>query len=176
MGLLVFSLRKQQLLRRKSDIEYRQVELAQKMNDLKSYTDALGAGQISLNSFMGVSGSLFGRLQGLMNFSNQMAMSQANSQFNAMMQMPGAQQQFQQMTGGNAQAIQWYSNMFKQQLYQNAMQSATNCEKQMLNSQENQVQSQLSSMDEELKMVNQELESIDKAYDEDVKYSVPKYA
>src|SRR5574344_1475409 len=103
MGLLVFSIRKQQLLRHKSDIEYRQVQLGQKLQDLQSYASSIGSGQMSLNSLMNVPQDMFGRLQGFMIFSNQLAMNQANAQFNASMGMPGAQQYMQQQSGGNAQ-------------------------------------------------------------------------
>src|SRR5574344_1485090 len=149
MGLLVFSIRKQQLLRRKSDIEMRQVVLSQKLNDLQSYASSIGSGQPSLNTFMGVPSSLFGRLQGYMQFSSNMAQSIAESQFKATMATPGAQQYFKQSTGGNVQAMQYMENMMKQQYYEKALDQASAQEKQNLNRQEQRIESEVTEMEQQ---------------------------
>src|SRR5574344_2257071 len=175
MGLLIFSIRKQQLLRHKSDIEMRQFQLSQKLQELQSYASAIGNGQYSMNTLMDVPQSLFGRLQGFVQFSNQLAMNQANAQFNAAMTMPGAQQNLNQMTGGNAQMQQYFINSMKQQFYEKAMAQASDHEKQLLNSQEQRIQSEVDSLEKQGKMVDAELETIDKAYETDVKLAMPKY-
>lgn len=176
MGLLIFALRKQELIRHKSQVEYRLLELSQKLQDLQNYASAVGSGPISLNSLMNVPPSLFGRMTSYMAMSNQVAMAKTQYQFNTMMSMPGAQQNLQAQSGGNAQVLQYQENMMKNQMYQNSMQDASKQEQQLLNAQEERITSEKTKLEEQAKMIDAEMEGLDKGEESAIKQDIPKYA
>ena len=176
MGLLIFSLRRQELLRHKSFVDARLMQLSEKLTDLHSYASSIGSGPVSLNSLMNVPTSLFGRMTSYMAMSNQMAMAQAQREMSVTMSMPGAQQNLQAMTNGNVQMQQNYQNMMLQQYYQQAMDQASKQEEQLLNAQEEKITSEKTKLEEESKMIEAELSSLDKAVDKAAQDAAPKYA
>ncbi len=175
MGLLIFSCRKQQLIRRKSELEARLLNLSQKVEDLQKYASLVGSGPVSLNSLMNVPTSLFGRMTSFMTMSNRMAMSQAQREFQYTMMLPGAAQNLQMYSQGNPQMEAYTKRMMMSAYYQNAMKNASERESQLLNAQEEKIQSEKAQMEAQLKMVNAEMESVDQAEGKAATALAPKF-
>ena len=176
MGLLIFSLRKQEIIRRKSQIEYRLMTLSQKMQDLQQYSSLVGSGPVSLNSLMNTPTSLFGRMTSFMTMTNKMAMAQAQRQMQYTMSVPGAAQQIQASANGDPQAVRYYENMMLNSYYQNAMQQSSARESQLLNAQETKIQSEMTRLQEQAKMLDEEMKGLESSEDGAIKALAPKYA
>jgi len=170
MGLLIFAYRKQDIIRRKSDIEYKLLQLSQKLRDLQSYSASIADGSVSMNDLMTVPPSLFNRMSSFMISSDQASKAGAQEKFQLMRMTPGAMPQVQ-----DPQQQQMYSQMLFKNLYDQERERFSKVEEKMLNEQDKKIQSEYDRMSTQLKMLEKELEEVDKAEDNSIKSSTPKF-
>lgn len=171
MSLLIFAYRKQDIIRRKSDLELKLMQLKAKLFDLHSYSSSIADGSVSLNDLMKAPPSVFNRMSSFMMYSHQGAMSGATEKFNFMSMTPGAVPQMQ-----NAQMQQQYTQMLFKNLYDNEREKFKKVEEKMLNEQDKKISQESETIQAQLKMMEAELASTKEAEDKAAKDSAPKYA
>lgn len=170
MSLLIFSLRRQQIIALKSSIDFKLLNLNQKLMDLQSYAAAIADGPVTVNDFMTVPPSLFGRMTMYSNYSNQMAAAGAAEKTNMLLMMnPGIMNQAQP---GQQEQV-------KQMIYRNIMEqefkTAAEAEKKILNIQDKRIQQEVAQLQSQLKMLDAEQETVSKAEDDAAKKAAPQY-
>ena len=85
MSLLVFAYRKIQILRQKNDLNYRLMQLNQKLEDLQQYASNIADGSVSMSDMMNTPASMFGRTMMYMTYSHNGALQNAQQQMQQMM-------------------------------------------------------------------------------------------
>lgn len=170
MGLLVFAYRKQDIIRRKSDLEYKVLQLSEKLRNLQSYASSIADGSVSMNDLMNSPASLFGRMTMFMMSSHQASVAGAQQKYGMMTAMPGAIPQMQ-----NPQMQQQYSHMLFNNLYEQERERFAKIEEKVLNEQEKQITSEREKLQDQLKMMEKELESVSSAEDKAAASSAPKF-
>lgn len=170
MGLLIFAYRKQDIIRRKLDLEYKLTQLSQKLQDLTTYGSSIADGSVSLNDLMKSPASMFNRMSMFMMYSHQSAMAGAQEKFNFMAMTPGAMPQMQ-----NAQMQQQYAQMMFKNLYDQEREKTKKIEENILNEQEKKITSEKEKYQDQLKMLEEELKSVSSAEDNAIKSSAPKF-
>ncbi len=171
MGLLIFSYRKQDIIRRKLDLELKLDRLTQKLFDLSSYGQAISDGSVSINDLMHVPSSLFGRMTTFMMYSHQQAYAGAQQNYSLAMATPGAMPQMP-----NAQLQQQYQQMLFKSYYDNQRQEFKKVEENALNEDEKKITADKEKIQTQLKMLEAELTSVKEGEDKAAKDSAPKYA
>lgn len=170
MSLLVFTYRKQQIIALKSSLNFKIMQLNQKLMDLATYSAAIADGSVSGRDLMDAPASVFDRMVNFTQYSSQFAQVGANEKANmyfamnqgAMAQVPPElQQQYQQMI---------YQGFFKQE-----REKACESEKAILNAQEKRINQELSVFQTQLKQIEAEEETISKGIDDAAKKSAPQY-
>ena len=170
MGLLIFAYRKQDIIRRKSDLELTLMKLKQKLSDLHSYSSSIADGSVSLNDLMKAPPSVFNRMSMFMMYSHQGAMSGAQEKFNFITATQGAVPQMP-----NAQLQQQYAQMLFNNLYKQEKEKFLEREKYTLNEQDKKISQQSETIQAQLKMLEAELASTKEGEDKYAKDSAPKY-
>ena len=61
MSLLIFAYRKLDITRQKSDLNYRLMQLTQKLSDLQQYAANIADGSVSMSDMLNTPGTMFGR-------------------------------------------------------------------------------------------------------------------
>ena len=61
MSFLIFAYRKLDIMQRKSDLNYRLMNLTRKLEDLQQYAANIADGSVSMSDMMNTPGSMFGR-------------------------------------------------------------------------------------------------------------------
>jgi len=171
MGLLIFAYRKQDIIRRKSDLELQLMKMKERLFDLHSYSSSISDGSVSLNDLMKAPASMFNRMSTFMMYSHQGAMAGAQEKYNFMSMTPGAMPQMQ-----NPQMQQQYSQMLFKNLYDQEREKFKKVEENVLNEQDKQISQKSETIQAELKMLEAELTSTREAEDKAAKDSAPKYA
>ena len=106
MSLLIFAYRKLDIMRQKSDLNFRLMEITRKLGDLQQYAANIADGTVSMSDMMNTPGSMFGRQLMYMNYAHNMALFGAQQQ----MAMMGPQIQMQMSQMGNPMYQQMYMN------------------------------------------------------------------
>ena len=171
MSLLIFAYRKLDIMRQKSDLNFRLTQLTQKLMDLQQYASNIADGSVSMSDMLNTPGSMFGRQMMYMNYAHNMAVFGAQQQM--MMMQPQLSMQVGQM--GNPQYQQMYMNWVFRSLYEQQRQQIGKQEQKLLNEQEKQIQAEKAKIETQLKMLDQELESTKQAEDAGVKQMKPEY-
>lgn len=170
MGLLIFTYRKQDLIRRKHEMEFKLTQLTEKLQNLQSYAAGIADGVVSLNDLMTVPPSMFNRMSMFMMYSHQGAMAGAQEKYNFMAATPGAIPQMQ-----NAQLQQQYSQMMFKNLYDQEREKFKKVEEKMLDQQDKKITQEKAKLETQLKMIESELQSVEKAEDKAAQSSAPKF-
>ena len=170
MGLLIFAFRKQDILRRKSDIEFKLTQMSEKLRNLQSYGSAIGDGSVSMNDLMNAPSSVFNRMSMFAMYSDQASRAGAQQKFEMMKMMPGAMPQIQ-----DPKIQQQYSQLMFKNLYDQEREKFAKIEEKMLNEQEKKITSENEKLSTQLKMLEAELVEVNKAEDNAVKSSAPKF-
>lgn len=168
MGFLLFAFRKLQLQRRISQLEYRQVVLAQKLTDAQQVESQL---QQALSSQK----NLFSMAQ---NFASNSEMQNLYSQLTAGFNKQGMSTEESQQAIMNAQI-----EMTNRQNIQNAQTAMTNSifegisnsRLAVVKAEEDRITQEQSSIDSQLSIQRKELESVEKGEQEDAKQDTPKF-
>lgn len=170
MGLLIFAYRKQDIIRRKSDIEFKLLGLTKKLQDLQSYGATIADGTVSVSDMMSCPPSLFNRMTMYMMYSDQAARGGAAEKYELMRNMPGA---IQQMPSQELQ--QQYCQMLFKNLQEQELEKFKKVEEKILNAQDKQISQEKAKLDTQLAMLEEELKSVDKAEGNAIKDSTPKF-
>jgi hypothetical protein len=174
MGLLIFAYRKQDIIRRKSDLEFKLTQMSEKLRNLQSYSSSISDGSVSLNDLMNAPASVFGRMSSFMMYSHQASCAGAQQKFPMMqMQQQVAMQQMPQMQ--NPQVQEQFSQMLFKNLYDQERQKFSKIEEKLLNEQDKKLSSEKEKLDTQLKMLDEELKSVSAAEDNSIKSSAPKF-
>lgn len=112
MSLLIFAYRKLDIMQRKSDLNYRLMNLTRKLSDLQQYAANIGDGSVSMSDMMNTPGSMFGRQLMYMQYAHNTALFGAQQQMQMM--QPQIAMQMSQMQDPNMQAMyqQWIFKIF----------------------------------------------------------------
>ena len=178
----IFTMRKLQLTQRINNIQYRLMQLSQRMSDLAIYSGNVADGIISPSEFMNSPASIFGVNMNFFNNSVPKALyqaSQASQAFNMnLMNMNG-------MSGGQyGMAIDpsnpstFMPNQFFvfNSFFKQALDAAGKAEAAKIKRLETDIQTQKMQLETQLKAAQTELDTVEKAEETGIKNSVPKYA
>lgn len=171
MSLLIFAYRKLDITRQKSDLNYRLMQLTQKLTDLQQYAANIADGSVSMSDMLNTPGSMFGRQLMYMNYAHNMAVFGAQQQM--YMLQPQLQAQMSQM--GNPQYQYMYQQWVFKSLYEQQRQQIGKQEQKLLNEQEKQIQAEKAKLETQIKMLDQEYESVKQAEDKGVQQMKPEY-
>lgn len=171
MGLLIFAYRKQDLIRRKFDIEFKMTQMSEKLRNLTSYATSIADGVVSLNDLMSVPPSMFNRMSMFMLYSHQASLAGAQEKYNFMSQTPGAMPQLQ-----TPDLQQQYAQMMFKNCYDQEREKFKKIEEKVLDEQNKKISQEQAKLETQLKMIEAELESVKGAEDKAAKDSAPKFA
>lgn len=170
MSLLIFSLRRQQIVALKNSLNFKLLNLNQRMMDLQTYAASIADGSVTPNDLMSAPASLFGRMTAYMNYSHQYAMAGAQNKFGQFMIMNQAN--YAQVPDEFKQ--QYQQIMFKG-LYEQERAQAAEVEKKLLNVEEKKIEQEVLRIQTQLKMLDSEQEQVSKSEDDAAKKSAPQY-
>lgn len=170
MSLLIFAYRHQDIIRRKADLNFKLLNLKQKLMDLQTYASNIADGTVSMNDLMTAPASMFNRMSIFMMSSHQASMAGASEKFALMSQVPGAMPQMQ-----NAQLQEQYANMMFKNLYDQEREKFGKVEQKILNQQDTKIQQECARMETQLKMLDAEESKVSEAEDKAAEKSAPKY-
>lgn len=170
MSLLIFSYRRQSIIALKNRLNFRLMQLNQKLMDLQQYSASIADGSVSMNDLMSTPGSMFGRMSIFLQSSHQAAY--ANAMQNARPVMAMNQATMAQMPPQLQQQYQQY--IFKS-LYEQGRQKFAEQEKRLLNNEDKRIEQEKAQLETQLKMLSAEEETVKSAEESEAKNSAPKY-
>lgn len=170
MSLLIFAYRKQDIIRRKNDLNFKLLNLKQKLMDLQSYASSIADGTVSLNDLMKAPPSMFNRMSIFMMYSHEAAMSGAQQKYALLSQTPGA---IPPMQDPNMQ--QQYAQMMFKNLYDQEREKTSKVEQKILNEQDKKIQQEVARIETQLKMLDAEEQTVTQAEDKAAEKGAPKY-
>ena len=171
MSLLIFTLRRQQILVEKSKLNLQLLEMKQKLMDLQTYAANIADGTVSMNDLMTAPASMFGRMSIFMQSSHQIAMTGAQQNFGYMSQIPGAIPQMQ-----DPQMQQMYAQMMFKNLYDQEREKFSKVETKQLNLEDTRIQQEIARIETRLKMLEGDEGNVKEAEEKGIKDSMAKYA
>ena len=175
-------MRKLQLTQRINQLQYRQMQLAQRLADLSAYAGNIADGIITPNEFMNSPASIFGVQMNYLNSSIPKALYQAGTatqmymtNINNMNAMSGGQYGMA-VDPGNPNSI--YVNQFFvfNSYLKQALEAAGKAEAAKIKQMETNIQSEKLQIDTQLKAAEKELEGVEEAESKGIERSTPKYA
>lgn len=158
MSLLIFTLRRQIIIRLKSDYNLKIMNLKNKLFALQGYASSISDSSISMNDMMKAPASMFGRMSLFMMASHQQAMYGAQQKFNYMSQIPGSMPQMQ-----DANMQEQYKAMMFKSLYDQERDKIRDSEGKKLNAEETKIQQELAELQTKLTRLDSEEEKISSA-------------
>jgi len=170
MGVLIFAYRKQDIIRRKSDLEFKLLQMSEKLRNLQSYGSSIADGSVSMNDLMNAPASVFNRMSSFMMYSHQASITGAQQKMGMLSMTPGAIPQVQ-----DPKMQQQYNSMVMKNLYDQEREKFGKIEEKMLNEQEKKLSSENEKLSTQLKMLEAELAEVTKAEDNAIKASAPKF-
>lgn len=173
MSLLIFAYRKIQIIRQKNDLNYRLMQLNQKLQDLQQYASNIADGAISVSDMMNTPASMFGRTMMYMTYAHNGSLMNAQQQMQQMMALPQIQQQMQQMQDPNQQMM--YQNWIFQNLYKQQREQFGKVEQKLLNEQEKAIQQEKAKLETQLKLLEAEYDSTKQGEDKAAQQWKPEY-
>ena len=179
----IFTMRKLLLTQRINQFQYRQMQLAQRLQDLAAYASNVADGIITPHEFMSSPASIFGAQINYLNSSMPKALFQAST--STQMYMNNLMQANAASNGQYAMAVDpadpnsvmnqnqfFIFNSFLKQ----AMEAAGKAEAAKVKKMETAIETEKLQIDTQLKAAQAELEGVEKAEDQGIKNSAPKYA
>lgn len=170
MSLLIFSFRRQFIIQRKSELNFKLMMLRQKQMDLQSYAASIADGSVSLNDLMKAPASQFNRMSIFMMYSHQSAMMGAQQKFGMMSQVPGAIPPVQ-----DPQMQQQYQQMLFKNLYDQERERFNKQEQAILNEQDKKMEQEMNQIQTQLSMLEAEEKTVSEAETKAAESSAPKY-
>ncbi len=177
----IFTMRKLQLTQRINQLQYRQMELAQRLQDLAVYAGNVADGVISPSEFMSSPASIFGAQMNFFNNSVPKSLFEAarSSQiYNANimnMNMASNGQYGMAVDPSNPNSI--YANQFFvfNAFFKQALDAAGKAEAANVKRLETDIQNQKLQIETQLKAAEAELKSVEEAEQKGIESSAPKY-
>lgn len=77
MSLLIFAYRKLEIIRQKSELNYKLMTMNQKIHDLQQYASNIADGSVSMSDMMNTPGSMFNRQLMFMTYAHNGALMSA---------------------------------------------------------------------------------------------------
>ena len=173
MSLLIFAYRKQYIIRRKSELNMKLLNLRQKLMDLQSYSASIADGAISINDLVNAPASMFNRMSIFATSSHQAAEMGAQQNIGPMLAMAQAQGTFANM---QAEQQQQYQKMIFSQLYKQEKEKIKAQETKILNQEDTKIQQEAAKVETELKMLDSEESKVEEAETKAAEKSAPKYS
>ncbi len=170
MSLLIFTYRHQDIIKRKADLNFKLMNLKQKLMDLQTYASNIADGTVSMNDLMTAPASMFNRMSIFMMSSHQASLSGASEKFTLMSQIPGSMPQMQ-----NPQLQEQYANMMFKNLYDQEREKFGKVEQKILNQQDTKIQQECSRLETQLKMLDAEEQQVSESEGKAAEKSAPKY-
>lgn len=172
MAFLMFQARLHDLLKQRSDVQYKLMKISRKLQHLQEYASIVGNGQISIGDMLKCPGSMMNRAFGYTMYANAMAMQyvQANAPMMTMMY----QQQYGGMMQNPAQAKNLQDFVINS-LFAQAREMVKQQEEKNLKVEEGKIAQEKDILKTELDMINEEIKSTKEARDQGIKDLAPKY-
>lgn len=177
----IFTMRKLQLTQRINQLQYRQMQLAQRLQDLAVYAGNVADGILSPGEMMSSPASIFGCQTNFLNSSVPKALYQASTSTNMYM---NNMMNVNQASGGQyAMAVDPTNpnSIFQNQFFifnsfmKQSLDAAGKAESAKVKQMETTIQSEKLQLDTQLKAAEAELESVQKAEEDGIKKSAPQY-
>lgn len=172
MSLLIFTYRRQYIIRRKADLNMKLLELQQRQLELQSYASSIADSTVSLNDLMNSPASMFNRMSIFMVNSHQFSMSGAQQKFGPMVAMAQAQGAFANL---QPQMQQQYQQMMFKNLYDQERERFSKVEQQLLHKEDTKIQQQIAQIQTQLTMLDSEEKNVTEAESKAAEASAPKY-
>lgn len=172
--LLIGQWRIFQLIRERSDKNYRLMQLTREMTELKTYGENIADGSLSLHEMMNTPSSMFARQMLYMNMSAQYCQMSAANQMSQMTSSPFYQNMMAQSQ--DAQIQQAYQEMMYRSFYKQAQQQFAKYEAKLLNEKEQEMAREKQTLETELAMIDEELKVTKDAVKNDTKNFIGGYA
>ena len=178
----IFTMRKLQLTQRINSLQYRLMQISQKLQDLAVYAGNVADGVISPSEFMNSPASIFGVNMNFLNNSVPKALYQASMSTqmytNNIINLNNASggQYAYALDPSNPNSI--YNNQFFvfNSFFKQALDAAGKAEAAKVKRFETDLQNEKLMIDTQLKAAEKELESVEKAEEKGIERSTPKYA
>lgn len=178
----IFTMRKLQLTQRINSLQYRLMQISQKLQDLSVYAGNVADGVISPSEFMNSPASIFGVNMNFLNNSVPKALYQASMSTqmytNNIINLNNASggQYAYALDPSNPNSI--YNNQFFvfNSFFKQALDAAGKAEAAKVKRLETDLQNEKLMIDTQLKAAEKELESVEKAEEKGIERSTPKYA
>lgn len=178
----IFTMRKLQLTQRINNLQYRLMQISQKLQDLSVYAGNVADGLITPSEFMNSPASIFGVNMNYFNSSVPKALYQASMSTNMynnnilrMNQISGGQYALA-VDPSNPTSIMNNQFFIFNSFFKQALDAAGKAEAAKVKRLESDLQAEKLTIDTQLKAAEKELESVEKAEEKGIERSTPKYA
>lgn len=172
MSLLIFAYRKQEIIRRKNELNFKLLELEKQLMDLHSYSTSISDGAISVDEMMHAPASMFNRMSIFTMYSHQSALAGAQENFG---KMKASGMLDTMMASIQPQQQEAYRQMVMENLYKQGRESFSKQEEKILNEQDKQIQQQKAKLEAQLKLLDAEEEKVTTGEDAAAKKAAPGY-
>ncbi len=173
MAFLIFAARVHDLLKQRSDIQYKLNKISRKLRHLQEYAATIGNGEVSIGDLLRCPGTMMGRAIGYLTIANATAMQYMNA--NAPMMNMMYQQQYAAAMQNNPQQAMMMQNYIMNSLYAQGRELAKQQEEKNLKVEESKISQEKESLQTQLQEVNDELKAAREARNEGIKDMAPKY-
>lgn len=172
MSLLIFSYRKQEIIRRKNEISFKLMNLTKKLMDLQSYSTSVSDGTVSMSELIQAPASMFNRMSIFAMGSNNASIEQTNMKFS---QLATSGMLAQMMSSVPQEQQAAYQQMVKQNLYIQSREAFGKREEKLLNMENLKIDQEKAKLETQLKMLEAEESKVSEQEDKAAKDSAPKY-
>lgn len=177
----IFTMRKLQLTQRINQMQYRQMQLAQRLQDVSVYAGNVADGILTPGEFMNGPASIFGCQLNYLNSSVPKALYQAsmssqmymNNMMNVNMSSGG--QYGMAVDPSNPNSLMGNQFFIFNSFMKQALDAAGKAESAQIKKIETEIQSEKLQLETQIKAAEAELESVQKAEDDGIKKSAPQY-
>ena len=167
----LFAMRKMELTSRINQIQYRLMQLSQKLTDIALFGANVQDGMITPDEFMNSPASLFGAQLQFGHQAMQLAVPQAQAQMNMYLQYQAAM-----ANSGVMNPMQPNNALMFNSFLRQALESVAKGMQKRIAAEENKIQMEKTRLETQLKAAQSELEQCEKAEEDGIKRSTPRYA
>lgn len=171
--LLVFSFMRQSIISRKSDIQFKMLQLRKKQTDLQAYASSIGDGSISMNDLMNSPASMFGRMTYFMQSSHQQSLMGAQANIGGMLAMAQVNGVFANL---QPQMQQQYQQMIFKNLYDKERERFNQQEQKILNQQDKKIEQEIAQLNTQLQLLDAQEKAISEGESKAVQNESVKFA
>ena len=181
MSLLIFTFQKHRIISQKSSLNFKIMQLQNKLIDMQKYAANISDGTVSMNDLMSCPANLFNRMSIFAQYSDMSANIGAKGQMMVAGGMGGLKldptyMQNQQMSDADKGKMQQqYEMMVFQQFKQQQLQKSAEAEKKLMDAEETKINQQIAQMETQLKMLDSEEQKVTDAEGKAAEKSAPQY-